>query len=310
MPKYLSFCRPQKSLIVFKESNQIHSIINQITKINTSADSHEIEIVFSDLYFLSADGLILLVSFIKDLKSRGKDVIIKINTTPSDKKNYASRLDFFKNIELEYVESFNRHPNNGRFIEITHVPFGSYALSTNLEEKLQEGFELSDKEFKSIRLVLDELIANVTLHSKSLSGAFLYLQKYNKTKLDNSGKVESYSEIDLTVVDAGIGVRNSLSTAYPNIDNETALLNCIKFGTTSGNGRGHGLYIISELAIRTTGSFRIISHGNMLLKFNKFLNVNPYPFWNGTFLKWTFRLGERLDTNPIFTKIGYPLTGA
>lgn len=278
--------------IVFRFSNSLYWILYQIKDISFEFDKYKFNISFENSKFIKPDGYLLLTTLINELKSKGKYVEVCFEPEKIyDIINYASRIDFFKSIGVDFQETFTRNPKNGNFIEITHIPPNSYGLTYEVNDILKSHMGLSNDESETLIIIFYELISNIAMHSLSQNGGYMHLQKY-----------PSRSELDIIVVDAGCGIQKSLEKTYQGIGNEDALRRSLKLGVTSG-GRGQGLYILSELAIRTKGTFRIVSGSNQLLKFNTHYNVNPYPFWSGTFLKWTFGVNDKFEITSIINRI-------
>lgn len=279
--------------LMFRWSNSLFDILTQLNGLGTEYETYKFNLIFENAKFIKSDGLLLFTSFVNELRALKKEVIVNFSPTEVfNTINYASRINFFKNINVEFRESFVRHPNSGRFIEINHIPQDSYGLPHELNVMIQKEFGLNESKSETIITLFYEFIANVSLHSKSANGGYLFFQKYPAT-----------NQIDIIIVDSGRGILESLKEAYPEIDNRTALQNCLQLGVTSGNGRGRGLFIASELAVQNNGAFKIVSGGNIRIKDGFYDRIYNYPMWNGTFLKWTFNVGLDLDIDLILDRI-------
>jgi hypothetical protein len=275
--------------------NSIYTTINSISK----GDSEKPEITFNITYtcsnYINTDCYLLIVCVVNELRSLGKIVHVNFDTQQEcDTIRYASRINFFSNLGIEYKETFERHDTSGSLLEITNISQDSYGLDENIITLLQNNFDLCEEDCECLITIFYELICNITLHSNSKNGGYLYCQKFKKK-----------NSLELIMADFGIGIRKSLRTAYPDYTNETALLECIKFEVTSGNGRGHGLFIISELLKRNKGEFRLISKNNSIVVVEESVELLNHASWDGTIVKCTFNLNNPLPLKEIINEKKY-----
>lgn len=257
-------------------NNDIFSAIRVFSEFSTSVDT-ELEITFrpGKYTFINNDVYLIISSFVNEVKKNGNRMSVSFPIEGKSKQlDYASRIDFFRHLKVEYLEDFKRHKTNGNFIEIKNIHQGSYNISERFEEVFSRDFGLNCNDINNISFMIDELICNMTMHSKSMSGAYFYCQKFPMRQ-----------QIEITIVDSGIGIANSLSKAYPGLENYEYLSKCIEFEVTSGEGRGHGLYFTSEFMRRNNCEMSLISGENMLKIENERVKLYRNPSWNGVILK-------------------------
>ncbi len=272
----------QKIKLNLNSNNDIFSVIRVLSEFNTSQDT-ELDIKYdSGKYaYINNDVYLILCSFVNEIKMNGKSIDITFPITEKCKRlNYASRINFFDHLGLSYTEDFARHDTNGNFIEISNIKKGSFNISEQFEGIFKDDFGLSKNDIGNISFMIDELICNMTMHSKSNSGAYFYCQKF-----------PSRQQIEIVIVDSGIGIANSLSKAYPDLENAEYLAKCIEYEVTSGEGRGHGLFFTSEFIRQNNCEMSLISGGNMLKIENNKVNLYRNPKWDGVVLKLIINFG-------------------
>lgn len=282
--------------INFNKYNNIVSFLQSLPPL--SLDSYDQEVIFDVEYtcgrFVDSDCYLLLTCIYNELKALGKDVKILFDTdTPCDNLNYASRIDFFKHVDIEYVEKFTRNNVNGRMIEITHLPPDSYGMNS-IVDMFANNFGLNEEQAEGLIFVFNELICNTTIHSQSNNGGYIYAQKYPNRKI-----------LNLTIADCGIGIQASLNKKYNSLSNQNALTECLKYEVTCGIGHGHGLFMISELLKSNQGALHIYSFENNI-KVNSFdQSVGDNALWNGTIVKCNFNLSQPLGVYDLFKQLNY-----
>src|SRR5690606_12809806 len=109
-------------------------------------------------------------------------------------------------------------------------------------------FKMSDNDIDFISLIIEEMICNTTMHSKSISGAYCYSQKY-------------INSLEFILIDNGIGIKKSLekNPEYSALTNEESILKALEFEVTNGEGRGHGLFIMKEIVKEIGGNILLLS---------------------------------------------------
>lgn len=226
----------------------------------------------------------VIVCLVNELRSLGKAVIVNFDTNQEcDTIRYASRINFFANLGIDYTEKFVRHDASENLIEITKIQDNSYGLDEKIVKILKSNFYLSDEDSETLIKVFYELVSNITLHAKAKNQGYLYCQRYKNS-----------NTLELIIIDAGVGIKNSLNTAYPDFTNEIALKECIKCAVTDGNGRGIGLFYITELLKKNKGTFLIFSGNNGMLINAVRTELFDIPNWDGTIIKCVFNTKNAL----------------
>lgn len=248
--------------------------------------------------FIKSEVYVILVSFVNEMRLAGRNVFVNVDTTEvCDAKNYASRMNFFNLLEITYVETFDRRNSSGNFIEITKIEPGVYDLPDRIMNVFENDFNLSKTDCQQLSFIINEMICNSTIHSKSLSGAYLYCQKYR-------GKRRS---LEFILVDSGIGIHNSLkkNPDHSSLTNSEAVSKAIQYEITCGEGRGHGLFFASEFVLRNDGSMLLLSGGDHVNILNGNTNSNTNPNWNGVILKFNFKFDASFSLDDLMKSVSY-----
>lgn len=158
---------------------------------------------------------------------------------------------------------------------------------------------IGDEEVESaVRYSLIELMRNVVQHSKSPGGGLAMAQYFPKTGI-----------VQVVVADTGLGIRETLSRKYPELDTD---LKAIKmainpyvsgtfapgaYGAMSENA-GLGLFFIKEIATRAHGGFYLCSRSALADYWGNADDTLSRDFriasgsWPGTFAMFQLRKGS------------------
>ncbi|MGV8993137.1 MAG: hypothetical protein ACOH1O_03465 [Flavobacterium sp.] len=250
--------------------------------------------------FIKAEIYLLLVSFINNLRAANHTVNISFkNLDNCSAANYASRIDFFKHLDIEFEEKANRNDVSGNLIPITKIGQGVMDLDRDILSVFQNDFNMSEKDVGQLSLIISEMFCNTSIHSKSKSGAYLYCQKYKG----------AMNCLEFILVDSGIGIKSSLqkNPEYENISNKDAVSNAIKYEVTCGEGRGHGLYFASEFVRRNNGEMLLISGDERIVIKNGTVNSITNNPWNGVYLKFLFKFDSAISLNELMLEKSYEI---
>jgi anti-sigma regulatory factor (Ser/Thr protein kinase) len=212
-------------------------------------------------------------------------------TSPSG--HYLKRIGLFDFLKINpKVKSIQEHELSGRLIPLKQIK-----NSDDLDLFLKDLIPLLhlDKEPKhaqAIQHIFSELIRNVLEHAQSKSGAIVCAQYFKKS-----------NKISIGVVDAGIGLKESIMQSYPvenDLDAITLALTPGITGTTRKPGgteqnAGFGLFLIKSIAYVNSDFFVILSGSYMYKLLQRKeemirLRSNPLkdrhtkmeiPYWNG-----------------------------
>lgn len=269
-----------------------NNILEQLSAINLQ--DQEIEINFSLRYgFMISSTYLILISFINVLRANGKIVNILFNGENCQTHNYASRINVFEHLNIPFNENFRRHNTSASLIPITKVEKGVYDLSNDILNIFSNNFKMNDNDVSEISLMISEMLCNTTIHSYSEGGAYMYMQRY-----------PALNTLEFVLVDSGIGIHNSLSSneKYNNISNAEAVAESIVYEATSGNGRGHGLYFMSEFVKRNNTTLQLTSGDTTLLINNGSTTISNNYNWKGVILKIIFKFEANISLTEIMNE--------
>jgi hypothetical protein len=280
-------------------SNQLNlgGIIRILSEINTEIDL-KLTIDINCEGFVSADIYLMIVSFVNTMISEEKKVeVVFAYKDNCSAINYASRIDFFKHLNVEFEEKTKRHDVSANLIPITNIGRGVMDLSLEILKIFKNDFNMTPLDVNQLSLIINEMFCNTSIHSKCKSGAFLYCQKYK-------GKA---NYLEFILVDSGIGIKNSLrkNDLFTGISNKESLLKATKYGVTCGEGQGHGLYFASEFVRRNNGEMVLVSGEDRVMVKNKTINTGKNHNWNGVYLKLCFKFDSKVSLKDLMDEKDY-----
>jgi len=256
----------------------------------------------------------VVLSMIATLGLDCKPQNIIFNNLEAKSKHYLERMGLFKLLKVKSGIRIAEHEPTGRFIPLTHIK-DTKTLSTFIEDIIPL-LHLEPKQAKPIRYILSELTRNVFEHAQSKTGAVLCAQYYKKS-----------NTVRLGIVDRGVGIRQTISFAYPTTDDLQAIQLALTPGITGTTRRiggtqqnaGAGLFFIKSIAKVNRDFFMIYSGNSMykLLKTNIKQKVRLYadpfkdkhsignklPFWQGTAVGLDLNLDNRPEFNTLLNLI-------
>jgi hypothetical protein len=291
---------PQKRTITISKDLTLNAIIHILSEIDIRVELIlELEIECEG--FVIADVYLLIVSFVNNMINEGTKVQVFLkNENNCLSLNYASRIDFFKHLNIDYKEKIIRHNTSGKLIPITNIESGVMDLSKEILTIFKNDFNMSQTNVDQMSLIISEMFCNTSIHSKSKSGAYLYCQKYK-------GKA---NYLEFILVDSGIGIKKSLqkNKLYGCISNKESVLKAIEYEVTCGEGRGHGLYFASEFARRNNGEMVLLSGNDRVIIKNNTINLGKNRNWNGVYLKICFKFDSNVSLADLMEEKKYSVT--
>lgn len=208
-------------------------------------------------------------------------------------KHYLERMGLFKFLGIKSGITVTEHESAGRFIPITQIN-NSDALTKFITE-MTPLLHLEPRHAEPIRYIISELVRNVLEHADAKNGAVLSAQYFKKS-----------NTIRIGIVDTGVGIKKTISNAYPVKNDLGALQLALTPGVTGTTRReggteynaGAGLFFIKSIA-NVNRDFFMIYSGQAMYKLLKRkpgskinLSADPFkdryskednlPFWNGT----------------------------
>ncbi|MCP4700594.1 MAG: STAS-like domain-containing protein [Gammaproteobacteria bacterium] len=203
--------------------------------------------------FLAPWALVLFSSYVLWQKEvKGKNARILINDT-TYAGNYAESCGLSALIEGgQCLEA----PPDGDSRTVPLARIKKSAEIAAFTSKVMRVLNIEDEEVEgAVKYSLVELLRNVVQHSRSEIGGIAMAQYHSNTGL-----------VDVAVADCGLGIKNTLQEAYPEIDKD---IKAIKFATqphvsgtfgpsaysTMRDNAGLGLFFIKEIASLSGGGF-------------------------------------------------------
>ena len=290
---------PQKIKIIISSQQNLLSIIRILSEINTEIDL-DLILDIKNNGFIKAEVYLLIVSFVNNMRSEGREVVISlICEDNSFSINYASRIDFFKHLDIPFEEKIVRKDTSSNLIPITNIKSNVLDLSVEMLKIFKKDFQMSEEDVLQMSLIINEMICNTSIHSKSKSGAYLYCQKYKKKA----------NFLEFILVDSGIGIKESLqkNELYKKISNKEAIQKAIQYEVTCGEGRGHGLYFASTFVLLNYGEMILLSGDDRVNISNKTVNRNTNHNWNGVYLKFLFKFDSIVSLNDLMAEKKYEI---
>jgi anti-sigma regulatory factor (Ser/Thr protein kinase) len=183
-------------------------------------------------------------------------------------------------------------------------------VASRLVRVIDRHMPLSKQARSGLIISFAELVENVHRHAGTTPSAFACAQVYPAKR-----------KITLCIVDTGMGVRASIETGAnrtlaDRLQDEMAVKLATLPLVTSKPGRhsGYGLYVVSELAVRNGGTFRIFSGNELLTLYRKGWRRQEYQAtvpagWAGTWIAILLNLDSMLPIGEVYSTLP-PAEGA
>ena len=264
--------------IVFFDNTESFCIAQAITLMEEAINERgykDIELDFSGSKNAFASGILRLCSYINSKKENGITFSLFTNGNVEIRKlfinqNWAYLIDPSIFAKSNY-KGYRQVPS----IEYSDPQEQQNVLNSILDKLICSYDDLERSDFASIEWALNEIMDNVLVHSESKCGGIVSLQTFNREN----------KKIEFVVSDSGIGIPNSLRSAFSNKKtNADLLLNAVQEGVTNGKGQGNGLYGSLQMC-RISGGFFSIDSGGVLLTSSDKNGIHVLPhktIFNGT----------------------------
>lgn len=293
-----------KILIDFQKYSSHDQLIDDLSPVFASSPNYSVYLrilLRSDSNFLYSDFLMILVSAVSYLRGRGNKVTGNIVFNSNDNRiQYASGINFFSLLGLEYEEKGIPKSVKGKFIEITPYNRNNIAeIFTNIRKILISNIEVNLEVQQLLDYCMYEIMDNVLNHSA-------FPDFGNGNGWCCSQLFPGSDEIRLLICDSGVGIHKSLTShpksKYKELNEKEALEMCTEKGITNSEGMGFGLYATSEF-IKHNGGEMMIYSGN---HYSKILNgqksVHGGSYWQGTFVYLKINIKKPVDYHLIMPK--------
>ncbi|KPY28744.1 STAS-like domain-containing protein [Pseudomonas syringae] len=238
--------------------------------------------------------------FLKDVKRKHAQILFSESSVAG---GYLVDSGFLEITEQGGATS--EFASGDRIVKLSRIRMSSEIPS--FANKVMEVLDIEDEEVSgAVKYSLIELLRNVIQHSLSDIGAVAMAQYYPKTGL-----------VEICVADCGVGIRETLREAYPEIDND---MKAIKFATQPHVSRtftpsmyssmkdnaGLGLFFIKQITSLASGSL-FLGSGSALVDVwgdrngeqQKIYKVAKSGGWPGTFAYLQLRKDSIVEFDQI-----------
>jgi anti-sigma regulatory factor (Ser/Thr protein kinase) len=274
-----------------------------------TSNSNKLEISAHEQW-ISVHPVVLSMVAVLGLDCKPEDVAFP--NLEAKSKHYLERMGLFRLLGVESGIKITEHEPSGRFIPLTQIKEVG-TLEAFIEDVIPL-LHLKPQQAQPIRYILSELTRNVFEHSQSKTGAILCAQYYEKSHT-----------IRLGIVDRGIGIKQTISNAYPAQNDTDAIKLALSPGITGTTRRiggtaqnvGAGLFFIKSIA-KTNRDFFMIYSGNGIYKLlktglkqkvrlyadplrDKHSESNNLPYWQGTAIGVDMNLDSPEEFNDLLS---------
>ncbi|MEF8700946.1 MAG: DUF4325 domain-containing protein [Candidatus Accumulibacter sp. UW20] len=215
-----------------------------------------VEVNFKGCNFLAPYAVTLFAAYLLWLKEIKKKAVRIHAIRSSVAGNYLVETGFFEIFGEQPAPDVPERPD--RTVKLTRITSSSEipAFAT----KVMEILRIEDEELEgAVKYSLIELLRNVVQHSGSQVGGIAMAQYYPSSGL-----------VNICVADMGVGVKESLREAYPELETDLQALKLATlphvsrtFGpatyTAMRDNAGLGLFFIKQIASLAAGSFFLAS---------------------------------------------------
>jgi len=278
-------------------------------------ESSELIIDLSQLTFARPFGSLLLSHKIRQIararKRFGLDTRVSyynVNSVVS----YLSHIGFFKHTGVDKGNAPGVATGSRTYLPFHYITRKNLLSIISKDQLLGDAIEEESGKLASIILGISNTAPNhpvVYCFREAIRNTF---EHANANLCTISAQKWRGGEIEIAIFDSGRGVREALNEKYNYQDDYSALSDAIKpgisridFGKQPDSywaNSGFGLYVLSELACRTKGSFLICSGLSALYKYGVSQVQNDYNF-DGTAIRLVILKPSGIDMYELLRKI-------
>ncbi len=287
--------------IIFNKIKNHNELLKKFENIDEANPSIiNLKINFENLDFIQPEFLVLLAA--KVINLRKKQFKVNIDVLHNDYVNvsllnYISRIDFFKQINYNFDESFSRNDSEGKFTEIINFDKTNSVKIADKIMKILVGKELNKDMLTALNFCIYEIIDNTLNHSsgdfENGNGSGFVVAQYFPFK----------KKFVMIVVDCGVGIHYALTkhpkSKYKELNEKKSVLNCIEKGVTNGNGKGFGLWASAEMIKLNGGELKIHSGKHCLIATND-SEIKKVTNWQGTISYLEVNTNKSVHLESIF----------
>lgn len=171
-------------------------------------------------------------------------------------------------------------------------------VTESVDEYMSRAIRSDRTGAQSLEWALGELTGNVFHHAESNNGLLVQCL------------VQPGNQCIFTLVDVGMGIRESLATSYDVPNDRKAIELAIQQGTTSKSGnQGWGLFGSAAIVEAAHGSFLLWSGKSALfIRQDGTREFRDMPFFAGTAIDWRMPTYTKLDLQSVLKIKNEPLT--
>jgi len=235
-----------------KINQEVHfGFINQIAKQFYDINENTL-IQFIGKNFSKPSGIAYLSSLIYSKKD-----LLRLSYDNKANISYLQRADFFKNLEFDIEEEFDRHEVSFNMLECTKIQKDGdpYFVDERLKKILESHLGNKKHLILGILLTTYEIVDNILEHSSG--GDFKTTDRISDFPGFVCAQYYSNNTIEIGISDNGIGIVNSMQSAYPELTRKEILQKAFQFNTTRHikimPTRGNGLAKLKEFVLQTDG---------------------------------------------------------
>ena len=221
--------------------------------------------------FLRISAIALATAWARDARQRGLECAV---TGATDTVNYWERIRALDLIGADQRPQINRRPEAGRFVEMVDASNPSRIANAidDIMTFLMFGFVDTGKALPALEWILGEMFDNVLEHAEDVGAAVAVAQRYDQR-----------NEVELAVVDRGIGLTSALSGSGRRLSDIEAVDAAIQVGVSSkGEGRGNGLAGIDQISAVNGGTFQLLSGSALRCRDEDHAQVHEIAWLRGT----------------------------
>jgi hypothetical protein len=231
-------------------------LLEELQKANAlTAGGESLVLQIPPQFFITADALAFLAAWGIREKRAGREIRFFGERSAL---GYLSRLDLFRYLQIDFKESFERHPEDGRFIPIRLIENAASVTgaSNAICDLVLAQFDNAREFLPAMEWAVYEIVDNVRLHSSSESPGAVVAQYYAHRH-----------RLDIAICDVGRGILASLSESRKLWSHGDAITQALMRGVTRDPevGQGNGLAGSLEIVKVNRGSFQIWS-GNAMFR--------------------------------------------
>lgn len=247
--------------------------------------------------WVSPTGLTIMRSYIEEAKNLGIGIEVKL-----PRKQIVSNFIESMNLFEEDIGWFTTSDNYCSLVEVDYSNMNTAV--DKLKSILNQQFSLDQEHIDAFDYTVSELLQNIFQHSEKESGYIAAMKQSSKNRLE------------ISIVDRGIGVKESLikNDQYKRkaTSDETALslackseVTCNPTDNPTKNGEGNsgeGLFWATEFIKENNGQF-LIHSGNGQLCINEERTITKKLdnfYWHGTIVCLVFNLDNKIKMKDVY----------